>query len=67
MKITYFGTTTLLFDDGKDQILFDESDTIDAATVAVAVHDAVTNMADSFRAYCSALSFSIPLSVNSGR
>lgn len=23
MKITYFGTTTLLFDDGKDQILFD--------------------------------------------
>ncbi len=32
----------------KDQILFDESDTIDAATVAVAVHDAVTNMADSF-------------------
>ena len=34
----------------KDQILFDESDTIDAATVAVAVHDAVTNMADSFRA-----------------
>lgn len=23
MKVTYFGTTTLLFDDGKDQILFD--------------------------------------------
>ena len=23
LKITYFGTTTLLFDDGKDQILFD--------------------------------------------
>ena len=23
MKITFFGTTTLLFDDGKDQILFD--------------------------------------------
>ena len=23
MKITYFGTTTLLFDDGRDQILFD--------------------------------------------
>jgi hypothetical protein len=23
MKITYFGTTTLLFDDGTDQILFD--------------------------------------------
>lgn len=23
MKITYFGTTTLLFDDGKDQVLFD--------------------------------------------
>jgi len=23
MRITYFGTTTLLFDDGKDQILFD--------------------------------------------
>ena len=23
MKVTYFGTTTLLFDDGKDQVLFD--------------------------------------------
>ena len=23
MKVTFFGTTTLLFDDGKDQILFD--------------------------------------------
>ena len=23
MKVTYFGTTTLLFDDGKDQLLFD--------------------------------------------
>ena len=23
LKVTYFGTTTLLFDDGKDQILFD--------------------------------------------
>ncbi len=23
MKVTYFGTTTLLFDDGRDQILFD--------------------------------------------
>ena len=23
MKITYFGTTTLLFDDGKNRILFD--------------------------------------------
>ena len=23
MKVTYFGTTTLLFDDGKDQIFFD--------------------------------------------
>ncbi len=23
MKITFFGTTTLLFDDGKDQIFFD--------------------------------------------
>ena len=23
MRVTYFGTTTLLFDDGKDQILFD--------------------------------------------
>lgn len=23
MKITYFGTTTLLFDDGKDQVMFD--------------------------------------------
>ena len=23
MKVTFFGTTTLLFDDGKDQIFFD--------------------------------------------
>ena len=23
MKVTFFGTTTLLFDDGRDQILFD--------------------------------------------
>ena len=23
LKITFFGTTTLLFDDGRDQILFD--------------------------------------------
>ena len=23
LKVTFFGTTTLLFDDGKDQILFD--------------------------------------------
>ena len=23
MKVTFFGTTTLLFDDGKDQVLFD--------------------------------------------
>ena len=23
MKVTFFGTTMLLFDDGKDQILFD--------------------------------------------
>ena len=23
MKVTYLGTTVLLFDDGKDQILFD--------------------------------------------
>lgn len=23
LKVTYFGTTTLLFDDGKDQVLFD--------------------------------------------
>ena len=23
LKVTFFGTTTLLFDDGKDQVLFD--------------------------------------------
>ena len=23
LKVTFFGTTTLLFDDGKDQLLFD--------------------------------------------
>ena len=24
MKVTFFGTTTLMFDDGEDQILFDD-------------------------------------------
>ena len=34
MKVTYFGTTTLLFDDGKDQIFFD-------AHFTMRTHDAV--------------------------
>lgn len=43
MKITFFGTTTLLFDDGKDQILFDAHVTRPSLKKYVIGAEVVTN------------------------
>lgn len=43
MKITFFGTTTLLFDDGKDQILFDAHVTRPSLKKYVKGAEVVTN------------------------
>ncbi len=43
MKITFFGTTTLLFDDGKDQILFDAHITRPSIPKYIAGAAVVTN------------------------
>ena len=47
MKVTYFGTTTLLFDDGKDQILFDAHITRPSLGKYVLGTKAAVNTADS--------------------
>lgn len=43
MKVTFFGTTTLLFDDGKDQILFDAHFTRPSIEKYVVGAEVVTN------------------------
>ena len=43
LKVTFFGTTTLLFDDGKDQILFDAHVTRPSIEKYVAGAEVVTD------------------------
>ena len=45
LKVTYFGTTTLLFDDGKDQVLFDAHVTRPAAEKYIRGDKAATDTA----------------------
>lgn len=48
MKVTYLGTTVLLFDDGKDQILFDAHVTRPSIN-----KDYIEHQLDNVHAFCS--------------